>query len=231
MAIPPPLLMALPTSPDELRAALFNAACLWEAAESMASRADAFGHDGAKDFIAREGACAARETIAALALEVEAAWNSLSDDARDGWACPFDWEFCPAWLARRMGWEAGDPCEDPCPDRLPYVGQPLPGFTPRNRTGKPELGRVAFHAEGKAWAVDDVDSNGGQIAFATLGESVRILPDRGRFILSDAQGRFARHERRGNRKPPVRRFRTREEAAAFLGKPHMRAAAWEGGPA
>ena len=100
----------------DLSALLFNAACLWEAAEDMANRANAYGHEGAKAFRARAGACEARETIAGLALEVEAAWNGLSDDARDGWACPFDWEFVPAWLARRMGWEAGDPCEDPRAD-------------------------------------------------------------------------------------------------------------------
>lgn len=150
--IKPPLVLALPTSPDELRAALFNAACLWEAAQDAANRAGAYGHAGAKEYLGNAGACEARETIAALALELEAAWHSLDDDARDGWACPFDWEFAPAWLARRMGWEEGDPCSDPNPGRLPYVGTPLPGFTPRNRSGRADLGRVAFHAAGKAWA-------------------------------------------------------------------------------
>ena len=110
---PPAPKLKLPTSADELAALLFNAGCLWESACDARDNENAPGHEGAKAYLGGAGACESRGFITSLASEVEAAWNSLSDDARDGWACPFDWEFCPWWLARRMGWEEGDPCADP----------------------------------------------------------------------------------------------------------------------
>ena len=228
-----PAKLELPATLEQLEQLLHSAACLWEAAENMRNTPGAFGHEGARLFIARNGACEARVQIAALACEAESAWDSLSDDARDGWACPFDWEFVPAWLARRMGWEEGQPCDDPHPNRPPAIGQPLPGFEPRNRTGRGDLGRVAFYAGGQPWAVDDVQSDGAAIAWACPASSVRVLPDRGAFLLSDARGRFARHERRpgSNRKPMPRRFKSREAAGEFALKPALCAAAWEGGPA
>ena len=92
---------------------LENAATLWEAALDAFEDKGAPGHAEAKAWREREGMAACRGAIAALAGEVESAWKSLDDDARDGWACPFDWEFVPYWLARRMGWIDGEPCADP----------------------------------------------------------------------------------------------------------------------
>ena len=104
--------LELPDSIDTLSALLFNAACLWEAALDAKDNASAPGHAIAREW-ADNGACACREQVAALAGEVESAWNSLTDDDRDGWAAPFDWAFVPYWLARRLGWMPGDPCSNP----------------------------------------------------------------------------------------------------------------------
>jgi hypothetical protein len=91
----------------------FNAACLWEVFLGLKDNPEALGHEEARGFLGARGSCEAREEIAGLAMEAESAWDSLSDDDRDGWACPFDWGFIPHWLPRRLGFVEGDPCQPP----------------------------------------------------------------------------------------------------------------------
>ncbi len=80
------------------------AACLWEAAlDFRAKEPGGPISEAARAYIADYGFSAARCNVSALAEECERAWLALDGDARDAIGA-FDWEFCPVWLAKRLGW-------------------------------------------------------------------------------------------------------------------------------
>jgi hypothetical protein len=94
-----------------------NAACLWEAVLDV----DPFPapREGDSPWVralrarrarrADVGAAALRVEVAGLAEAVESAWKIAS---AHGYESPFDWEFCPAFIALCVDWEHG-PTLDP----------------------------------------------------------------------------------------------------------------------
>lgn len=83
------------------------AACLWEATLDALGDADNPAHCGADRYRKANGTATMRCMIVQLAPECEAAWLALGDDGQDDAGC-FDWDFCPKWLAARMGWSEPD---------------------------------------------------------------------------------------------------------------------------
>lgn len=81
----------------------FVAACLWEAALDAMDDASNPAHCDADSYRKNHGTATMRDAIVSLAPECEAAWKALGDEGQDNAGC-FDWEFCPQWLAKRMGW-------------------------------------------------------------------------------------------------------------------------------
>ena len=91
-----------------------NAACLWEAALAANGQYGATGSasreaapDWARAMLERWdnwGAVEMRATVCALAGDVESAWKIAQSCGFDS---PFDWEFCPWFIAACVDWETG----------------------------------------------------------------------------------------------------------------------------
>ncbi|MFU1607363.1 hypothetical protein ACM25O_13340 [Sulfitobacter pontiacus] len=84
-----------------------GAACLWEAVLDADPTGDARA-DGWKGAMRRAGqsigAAGLRSLCVRLAGDLESGWHVA---AGAGFDSPFDWEFCPAFAARCVDWEAG----------------------------------------------------------------------------------------------------------------------------
>lgn len=51
------------------------------------------------------------------------------------------------------------------------VAAAAPAFQPRNRSGRGDLGKVAFEVDGRPWYVDDINHDDSPAAWATPGLS------------------------------------------------------------
>jgi len=82
-----------------------NAACLWEAVLEADPTGDADGWKGAMRREAQTvGIAALRSATVALAQAGEIGWREAQ---RTGFDSPFDWEFCPWFIAACVDWEHG----------------------------------------------------------------------------------------------------------------------------
>lgn len=93
---PAPELMA-PPRPLQLCEA---AACLWEVALEL-ERRDPIPDGGARIYALRtmHGAASLRWAVCELAADCLSEFEALPEDEREG---AFDWDWCPAWLARNL---------------------------------------------------------------------------------------------------------------------------------
>lgn len=92
-----------------------NAACLWEAViDARAALYSGEGGDGARpawvaamnDYFDGFGSCEARDSIVALSGFAESGWRAAQETGFDS---PFDWEFCPWFIAACLDWGTGGP--------------------------------------------------------------------------------------------------------------------------
>ena len=99
-----------------------NAACLWEAVLEADPAGDADA-DGWKGSMRREvravGIASLRSATVALAQAVEVGWREAQ---RTGFDSPFDWEFCPEFVAACVDWEQGPTLFPDWLDRCREIG-------------------------------------------------------------------------------------------------------------
>lgn len=90
--------------PDD-NANIETAMCLWEAVQDGLQNNNPL----VQRLIDEAGTVAARFTVASWIPECEAEWEKVKDDFDQ----PFDWEFCPAFLQRKLEGRYAQPSDPP----------------------------------------------------------------------------------------------------------------------
>ena len=100
------------------------------------------------------------------------------------------------------------------------VAAAAPAFQPRNRSGRGNLGKVAFEVDGVQWFVDDIQYDDSDYVWASPASgwrmSIHYQRSVAKFILINDRGGFLKHPARpGEGKGRTRYFKSREAAAQY----------------